>query len=52
VRQVKRVGPPVDTADPAYLESLLQFARDLGLDRVGVTDASPLSRARIATRVA
>jgi epoxyqueuosine reductase len=48
VRQVKRVGPPVDTTDPAYLESLLQFARDVGLDRVGVTDASPLSRARIA----
>ena len=48
MRQVKRVGPPVDTTDPAYLESLLQFARDVGLDRVGVTDASPLSRARIA----
>jgi epoxyqueuosine reductase len=48
VRQVKRVGPPVDTTDPAYLESLLQFARDVGLDRVGVTDASPLSRARVA----
>ena len=44
----KRTGPPVDTTDPAYLESLLQFARDLGLDRVGVTDASPLSRARVA----
>ena len=48
MRQVKRVGPPVDTTDPAYLESLLQFARDVGLDRVGVTDASPLSRARVA----
>jgi len=53
VRQIngnrgKRTGPPVDTTDPAYLESLLQFARDLGLDRVGVTDASPLSRARVA----
>jgi epoxyqueuosine reductase len=48
VRQVKRVGPPVDATDPAYLESLLQFARDVGLDRVGVTDASPLSRARVA----
>jgi len=48
VRQVKRNSPPVDTTDPAYLESLLQFARELGLDRVGVTDASPLSRARVA----
>ena len=48
MRQVKRVGPPVDTTDPAYLESLLQFARDVGLDRIGVTDASPLSRARVA----
>ncbi|MSZ70880.1 MAG: tRNA epoxyqueuosine(34) reductase QueG, partial [Actinobacteria bacterium] len=27
---------------------LLHFARELGLDRVGVTDASPLSRARVA----
>jgi len=48
VRRVKRNSPPVDTTDPAYLESLLQFARELGLDRVGVTDASPLSRARVA----
>jgi len=48
VRRVKRNSPPVDTSDPAYLESLLQFARELGLDRVGVTDASPLSRARVA----
>lgn len=46
--RAKRTGPPVDTSDPAYLESLLRFAKDLGLDRVGVTDASPLSRARIA----
>ena len=48
MRRVKRNSPPVDTSDPAYLESLLQFARELGLDRVGVTDASPLSRARVA----
>jgi len=48
VRRVKRNSPPVDTTDPAYLESLLQFARELGLDRVGVTDAAPLSRARVA----
>jgi len=48
VHRVKRNSPPVDTTDPAYLESLLQFARELGLDRVGVTDASPLSRARVA----
>ena len=48
MHRVKRNSPPVDTTDPAYLESLLQFARDLGLDRVGVTDASPLSRARVA----
>jgi len=48
VRRVKRNSPPVDTTDPGYLESLLQFARELGLDRVGVTDASPLSRARVA----
>ena len=48
MRRVKRNSPPVDTTDPAYLESLLQFARELGLDRIGVTDASPLSRARVA----
>ena len=48
MRRVKRNSPPVDTTDPGYLESLLQFARELGLDRVGVTDASPLSRARVA----
>ena len=48
MRRVKRNSPPADTTDPAYLESLLQFARELGLDRVGVTDASPLSRARVA----
>ncbi|MSV57087.1 MAG: tRNA epoxyqueuosine(34) reductase QueG [Actinobacteria bacterium] len=48
VHRVKRNSPPVDTTDPAYLESLLHFARELGLDRVGVTDASPLSRARVA----
>jgi epoxyqueuosine reductase len=48
VHRVKRNSPPVDTTDPAYLESLLQFARELGLDRVGVTDAAPLSRARVA----
>lgn len=48
MRQVKRVGPPVNTADPAYLESLLLFAREVGLERVGVTDASPLGRARVA----
>ena len=48
MHRVKRNSPPVDTTDPAYLESLLQFARELGLDRVGVTDASPLSRARVA----
>ena len=48
MRRVKRNSPPVDTTDPAYLESLLQFARELGLDRVGVTDAAPLSRARVA----
>jgi len=48
VRRVKRNSPPVDTTDPGYLESLLQFARELGLDRVGVTDAAPLSRARVA----
>ena len=48
MHRVKRNSPPVDTSDPAYLESLLQFARELGLDRVGVTDASPLSRARVA----
>ena len=48
MRRVKRNSPPVDTSDPAYLESLLHFARELGLDRVGVTDASPLSRARVA----
>lgn len=48
MRRVKRNSHPVDTTDPAYLESLLQFARELGLDRVGVTDAAPLSRARVA----
>jgi len=48
VHRVKRNSPPVNTTGPAYLESLLQFARELGLDRVGVTDASPLSRARVA----
>ena len=48
MRRVKRNSPPVDTSDPAYLESLLHFARELGLDRVGVTDAVPLSRARVA----
>ena len=48
MRRVKRNSPPVDTTDPAYLESLLQFARELGLDRIGVTDAAPLSRARVA----
>ena len=48
MHRVKRNSPPVDTSDPAYLESLLQFARELGLDRVGVTDAAPLSRARVA----
>ena len=48
MHRVKRNSPPVDTTDPGYLESLLQFARELGLDRVGVTDASPLSRARVA----
>ena len=48
MHRVKRNSPPVDTTDPAYLESLLQFARELGLDRVGVTDAAPLSRARVA----
>ena len=48
MRRVKRNSPPVDTTDPGYLESLLQFARELGLDRVGVTDAAPLSRARVA----
>ena len=48
MHRVKRNSPPVDTTDPAYLESLLHFARELGLDRVGVTDASPLSRARVA----
>ena len=48
MRRVKRNSPPVNTTDPAYLESLLQFARELGLDRVGVTDAAPLSRARVA----
>ena len=48
MRRVKRHSPPVDTTDPGYLESLLQFARELGLDRVGVTDAAPLSRARVA----
>ena len=48
MHRVKRNTPPVDTSDPAYLESLLQFARELGLDRIGVTDASPLSRARVA----
>ena len=47
MRRVKRNSPPVDTTDPGYLESLLQFARELGLDRVGVTDAAPLSRARV-----
>ena len=48
MHRVKRNSPPVDTTDPAYLESLLQFARELGLDRVGVTVAAPLSRARVA----
>ena len=48
MHRVKRNSPPVDTTDPAYLESLLHFARELGLDRVGGTDASPLSRARVA----
>ena len=48
MHRVKRNSPPVNTTDPAYLESLLQFARELGLDRVGVTDAAPLSRARVA----
>ena len=46
--RAKRTGPPVDTSAPAYLESLLLFAREVGLERVGVTDASPLGRARVA----
>ena len=46
--RVKRNQILVDSADPAYLESLLQLAASAGLDRVGVCDASVLDRARLA----
>jgi len=37
---------PPDATRPEYLQGLIDFARDLGLHRVGVTDASVLERAR------
>ena len=46
VRPVDRT--PVDTDDPAYLSTLVDLGRSLGLDRIGVTDASILDRARTA----
>jgi len=37
---------PPDSTRPEYLAGLVDFARELGLHRVGVTDASVLERAR------
>lgn len=39
---------PVDTDNPQYLAGLVSLGHDLGLDRMGVTDASVLTRARTA----
>lgn len=41
-------SPPPDASTSAYLESLLEYARSRGLDRVGVTDAGILTRSRVA----
>lgn len=40
--------PPPDASSAAYTDSILDFARSLGLDRVGVTHAGVLERARVA----
>ena len=37
---------PPDSTRPEYLAGLFEFARDLGLHRIGVTDAAVLDRAR------
>lgn len=37
---------PPDSTRPEYLAGLIDFARELGLHRIGVTDASVLERAR------
>lgn len=37
---------PPDSTRPEYLAGLIGFARELGLHRIGVTDASVLGRAR------
>lgn len=39
---------PVDTDNPEYLAELVAMGQRLGLDRMGVTDASVLTRARHA----
>ncbi|MFZ9397898.1 MAG: hypothetical protein ACO28Q_04895, partial [Ilumatobacteraceae bacterium] len=40
--------PPPDASSVEYTEAILEFARSLGLDRVGVTHAGVLERARVA----
>ena len=40
--------PPPDASSVEYTEAILEFARSLGLDRVGVTHAGILERARVA----
>ncbi len=37
---------PPDSSRPEYLAGLIEYARELGLHRIGVTDASVLDRAR------
>lgn len=48
MRRVKSHTPLVDSTDPAYFATLSDLARSLGLERVGVTDAAILDRARWA----
>ncbi|TEX44974.1 MAG: tRNA epoxyqueuosine(34) reductase QueG [Acidimicrobiales bacterium mtb01] len=40
--------PPPDASSAEYTESILEFARSLGLDRVGVTHTGILERSRVA----
>lgn len=40
--------PPPDSRSPEYVQSLIEFARSRGLDRVGVTHAGLLERSRVA----
>lgn len=40
--------PPPDASSAEYTEAILEYARSLGLDRVGVTHAGILDRARVA----